>query len=158
MATVTQVKAGGTSFRATVEGGPQLAAALRELEDKVRAKASKEALAAGGRVYADEWADRVPVGEPPDDPHPGAYRRAMEDPKAVKTSKTKRGASASVAPALLGELPDDDQPRVYAARLEWGDADRVPQPSARAAFDAVSAQAVDAIADELRKAIAQVAR
>lgn len=158
MAVVTQTKAGGTSFRAAVVGGPQLAARLRELEDAVRVKAAKEAMGVGGRVIADEWGSRVPVGEAPEDPHPGAYQRAMEDVKAVKTSKTKRGASARVGPALLAELPDDEQPRVYAARLEWGDDDRVPQPSARAAFDAVSGEATDAIAEVLRKAIAGVVR
>ena len=50
-----------TRFQATLEGGPELAAALARLDDAVRVKASKDALLAAGGVLATEWRSRVPV-------------------------------------------------------------------------------------------------
>lgn len=138
-----------TKFSAYLEGGPELAAALNALDAKLKKTFAKEALMAGGRVIADEWARRVPVGQPPHDPHPGAYRRAMQATDAVKATGTKNGASGSVRPGHVDGIDDGDQPAVYAAKLEFV----TSEPSARPAFDASRAAAADAIGQSLAKSI-----
>ncbi len=138
-----------TRFRATLEGGPELAAALAKLDDTVRVKASKDALLAAGGVLAQEWQGRVPVLD-------ANYQRSLDG--AQRAARTKAGASGSVAPRKVPGLPDGDQPFAYAARLEFGDADRPAEPSARPAFDTASARAVQAAGDVLAKAAEEVAR
>lgn len=142
-----------TKFKVIIEGGPQLALALHQLDDKIRKQAAKDALAEGGRVIADEWADMVPTGTPPHDPHPGAYERAMRDEKAVTMRATANGASGSVRPATVAGLADDQQPRVYAGVLEFGDGDREAEPSARPAFESALPAAIEAISSTLKAAI-----
>lgn len=138
-----------TKFRATLEGGPELVAALAKLDDAVRVKASKDALFAAGGVLASEWQGRVPVLD-------ANYQRSLDD--AQRAAKTKAGASGSVAPRKVPGLPDEDQPGAYAARLEFGDADRAAEPSARPAFDASQQRAVQAAGDVLAKAAQGVAQ
>ena len=138
-----------TRFVATLEGGPELARQLARLDDAVRVKASKDALLAAGDVLAQEWQARVPVLD-------ANYQHSLEG--AQRAAKTKAGASGSVAPRKVPGLPDGDQPFAYAARLEFGDADRPAEPSARPAFDAASERAVQAAGDLLAKAAEGVAR
>jgi HK97 gp10 family phage protein len=138
-----------TRFQATVEGGAKLARALTRLDDAVRVKASKGALLAAGGVIADDWQGRVPVLD-------ADYRTSLEG--AERAARTKFGASGSVAPRKMSGLPDDEQPFAYAARLEFGDADRAAEPSARPAFDASSNHAVEAAADVLATAAEGVTR
>lgn len=140
-----------TKFVATLEGGPELMRKLQELDEAVRVKAAKEALMAAGQIIAGAWADRVPVLDQ-------NYRNAMEQPSAVKVAKTKSGASGSIGVRTLAGIEDDQQPYLYAPRLEYGDADRAAEPSARPAFDATSGQAVDAAEDILRRAAEGTAR
>lgn len=142
-----------TKFKAIIEGGPELARKLSALDARVRKQASKDALQAAGYEIAVEWASRVPIGEPPEDEHPGAYQRAMLEEDAVRVRSTANGASGVVAPALLYDLPVDQQPWIYAAVLEYGDDERAPNPSARAAFDAALVPALRLIGDELREAV-----
>jgi len=138
-----------TRFRATLEDGPALAQALARLDDAVRVKASKDALFVAGTVIAEEWQGRVPVLD--DD-----YQRSLGG--AAKAGKTKAGASGSVAPRKVPGLDDGDQPFAYAARLEFGDADRPAEPSARPAFDTARERAVQAAGDVLAKAAEGVTR
>lgn len=138
-----------TRFQATLEGGPELAAALARLDDAVRVKASKDALIAAGGVLAGEWQGRVPVLD-------ANYQRSLEG--AQRAAKTKAGASGSVAPRKVPGVGDADQPFAYAARLEFGDADRAAEPSARPAFDSARERAVQAAGDVLAKAAEGVAR
>ena len=138
-----------TRFQATLEGGPALAAALARLDDAVRVKAAKDALQAAGGVIATEWRSRVPVLD-------ANYQASLE--KAPRAGKTKVGASGSVAPRKVPGLPDDEQPTRYAARLEFGDADRAAEPSARPAFDVARERAVQAAGDVLAAAAESVAR
>jgi len=138
-----------TRFQATLEGGPELAAALAKLDDAVRVKASKDALLAAGGVLAREWQGRVPVLD-------ANYQRSLEG--AAKAGKTKAGASGSVAPRKVPGLADGDQPFAYAARLEFGDADSPAEPSARPAFDTSAGRAVQAAGDVIGKAAEGVAR
>jgi hypothetical protein len=137
-------KVAQTRFSAYLEGGPELAAKLNALDAKVKKQLAHDALMAGGGVIAAEWARRVPIGERPKDPHPGAYRQAMEQPDAVMV--TKSGSSGSVRPGYVNGIDDGDQPRVYAARLEYADG----EPSARPAFDAARQAASDAIEQVLK--------
>jgi HK97 gp10 family phage protein len=136
-------------LQATIEGGPELAAALARLDDVVRVKASKDALLTAGSVLADEWRSRVPVLD--------AHYQASLD-AAPRAAKTKVGASGSVAPRKVPGLPDGDQPFAYAARLEFGDADRPAEPSARPAFDTARERSVQAAGDVLTKAAEGVTR
>jgi hypothetical protein len=144
-----------TLFQGTLEGGPELAKALAELQELVGAKgrggsksAAREALLAGGRIIADAWADRVPVLD-------GNYQDAMRATDAVKAAGTAKGALGSVAPRRLEGVEDDQQPYLYAARLEFGDADRAAEPSARPAFDATAGAATQEVGDVLHAAIAR---
>lgn len=143
-----------TKFEGTLEGGPELAAAFTELEALVGAKgkggtksAAREALLAGGRIIADSWAERVPVLD-------GNYQDALRAQDAVKAAGTATGAAGSVAPRRLEGVEDDAQPYLYAARLEFGDADRAAEPSARPAFDASAGAATQEVGDVLHRAIA----
>ena len=138
-----------TRFQATLEGGPELAAALARLDDAVRVKASREALLAAGGVLATEWRSRVPVLD-------ANYQSSLD--AATRAGKTKAGASGSVAPRKVAGLADDEQPTHYAARLEFGDADRPAEPSARPAFDVARERAVQAAGDVLTEAVEGVAR
>jgi HK97 gp10 family phage protein len=145
-------RAGDSKFYAIIEGGPQLARALSALDRKVRQDVAKEALTEGGRIIADAWANMAPVGSPPEDEHPGAYRRSLSDNASVTARSSASGATAAIRPAVLSDLPDDQQPRLYAARLEFGDADRDAEPSARPAFDAAQRPALAAISERLTRA------
>lgn len=139
-----------SSVSMTVTGTDQLAAALKELEKQLTGPKAHEALEAGGRLIADEWARRVPEGEAPRDPHPGAYRRALESEQAVQVGGTEGGTlSVTIGPANLDDLPFDEQPHAYAGVLEYGDADQSPQPSARPAIDSAAPKAVQVIKDKL---------
>jgi HK97 gp10 family phage protein len=138
-----------TRFQATLEGGPELAAALTRLDDAVRVRGSKDALLAAGGVIATEWQGRVPVLD-------ANYQRSLEG--ATKAGRTKAGASGSVGPRKVAGLDDGDQPVAYAARLEFGDADRAAEPSARPAFDSARERAVQAAGDVLVTAAEGVAR
>jgi HK97 gp10 family phage protein len=138
-----------TRFQATLEGGPELAAALARLDDAVRVKASKDALLAAGGVLATEWRSRVPVLD-------ANYQAALD--KAPRAAKTRARASGSVAPRKVAGVADDEQPVLYAGRLEFGDADRAAEPSARPAFDATRERAVESAAEVLERAVAGVTR
>ena len=141
-----------TKIKVIIEGGPQLAAALDELDAKIKRQHAVAALTAAGRVIADQWASMAPVGMPPEDDYPGAYQQSLQDAGAVTARGSKTGATATVKPAVIG-IPEDRQPRLYAARLEFGDADRDAFPSARPAFDSALDRAVAAISDSLADAI-----
>jgi hypothetical protein len=77
---------------------------------------------------------------------------------AQRAAMTKVGASRLVAPRKVPGLPHSDQPFACAARLEFGDAHRPTEPSARAAFDVARERAVRAAGDVLGMAAQGVAR
>ena len=85
------------------------------LDDAVRVKASKDALLAAGGVIAEEWQGRVPVLD-------ANYRPRSRVPSGPGA---RVGASGSVAPRRVSGLPTTSS-FAYAARLEFGDADRPP--------------------------------
>lgn len=137
----------------SVSGGPQLAAELDRVAKQV-AERQAAILADAGRKVADEWAARVPIGEAPHDPHPGAYRRAMESPEAVYVDTSDPQLPAAyVRPADLGDLPNNQQPRAYAGRLEYGGANRSPEPAARPAVDSARPVVVQTISTGLHEAV-----
>ncbi len=138
-----------SKFNAYLEGGPQLMAKLNALDAKIKKEVAAAALSAGGRIIADEWAAQVPVGHQPQDPHPGAYRRALEQDDAVYVKGGKNGASGNVRPGYVDGIDDGDQPRVYAAKLEFADG----EPSARPAFDAARDRASEAVGKMLADAL-----
>jgi HK97 gp10 family phage protein len=138
-----------------LQGGPQLAAALNRVAKAVSDDACAQAVLAGGEVLAEEWKRTVPVKD-------GHYRNSI----TAVSSPGNKGATGLVYPADVPGLPDNEQPRRYAARLEFGSMAqtlkmlkrgqaaqpsraRKMQPSLRPAFDNVHQGMVDAIADEL---------
>jgi len=138
-----------------VRGGPELVAALHRVSKKLASgPATIEVLKAGGRKVADEWARRVPIGEAPHDPHPGAYRRAMESPDSVYVDASDpAGTRVYVRPANLTDLDIRDQPRWYAGRLEFGDASRSPEPSARAAAESSKAEVIQIVSAGISRVV-----
>ena len=140
-------------FNAYIEGGPQLAAKLTQMEHDVRLQLCKDATMAALKAMADAWASRVPIGSPPHDIHPGAYRRAMEE-ATMKAGGTKTGASGTVRPGLLSDLPDNEQPRLYAPKLEYRDG----EPSARPAFDGVKSELPDVMGKVVWDGLARYTR
>lgn len=156
-----------SSFRATIIGGPALAAKLRKLDLVTSGQAAKDAVMAMGHVMAVAWSERVPIGSlETGDQMPGAYRDELRLPGVVKAGINKgmdpegigvlKGASGSVGPRkrpALSGLPDNQQPAVYAARLEFGDLTHPAEPSGRPAFDASREAAVAAAEIPLRRAV-----
>lgn len=150
---------GATLTRGYLRGGPELARALdrlgRGLADELLVKATQ----AGGDVLKDTWRARVPVKD-------GNYRAAIE----AKAKPGKRGATGVVQVGTAPGVDDKDQPRRYAARLEFGSAratkaslssgrtdfarrGRSAQPSLRPAFDSAKSDMLDAMGDVLRRLI-----
>jgi hypothetical protein len=138
-------KVSQTRISGYLEGGPELAKALQSLDAKIKKTYVKVALTAGGRVIADEWSARAPIGVPPEDEHPGAYRDSLLQADAVKATGTATGGIGSVRPGLVSGIDDNDQPRVYAPVLEFRDG----EPAARPAFDSARDRAVEAIGQSL---------
>lgn len=136
-------KTSSSRFYAYLEGGPELAKALSDIDAKVKKQYGKDALMAGGKVIADDWAGRVPVLD-------GNYQQALQMPDTVKATGTSKGASGSVRPVFVPGVPDDEQPIAYAARLEFADG----EPSARPAFDASRDRAADAVGQSLKDSLA----
>ena len=127
---------------ATLVGGPLLVAALVRLEIGLRGELLKDAVRDGGEVVVDAWKAKVPTL----DYH---YQNAIR----VQARATKGGAEGIVGVGPIRGLPRNEQPRWYAARLEYGDRSRGAQPSARPAFDTSKQRASDAIEDKLRELI-----
>lgn len=126
-----------SKFNAYLEGGPELAAKLAALDKKVRNEFAKNALREGGLVIAEEWAAQVPVLD-------GHYRRSLQQDDTVKVAATKNGASGSVRPTIVAGIPLNEQPILYAAKLEF-----TSEPSARPAFDASRDHAAQVTGDIL---------
>lgn len=154
-------KVSGTMFTAHLVGGPELQAALSQLTEKLQTKAAKDAVQAMVDVFVPAWSARAPVEEGTD--REGRYRDSIEG----QVRKAKTGAQGSVHPGVVEGLEDDEQPRRYAPRLEFGgragtagqEGTRswvAAQPSARPAFDAVQGAAVEAASAVLRAAAESV--
>ena len=143
-------------FRATFEGGPQLATALGRLEEAMRVQAAKAAVGAMGAVLVPAWKARVPIED-----------RNYQNSIGLRVRGTRTGASGSVTTRKLpdpvtheGETADEAQPIAYAAVFEFGgvvgSGNSVyihAQPSARPAFDATREQMVSAAESVLRAAV-----
>jgi hypothetical protein len=150
---------GAVLTRGYIRGGPELSRALARLSKGMRDDLLQRATQAGGEVLAVAWRDRVPVDD-------GNYRDAIE----AVGKPGKNGATALVRLKPVMGLPNDQQPRLYAPRLEYGSAayseqslrrgtsggkrTRRAQPSLRPAFDAVKGEMLDAMTDEIRRLIA----
>jgi HK97 gp10 family phage protein len=143
-------------FSAHLEGGPELAKALANLEKGLRDELLKEVTLAGAEVIAEAWRNRVPI-------HDGNYRQAIE----AKSRAGKNGATGIVGVGAVPGVAKSQQPRWYAAVLEYGTSGsararsgrgmgrRAAQPSARPAFDTSKDRAVAAAEAKLRELIAK---
>jgi hypothetical protein len=143
------IQRSATKTRAYIRGGPELVAKLQALDKKIRNEYAKAALTDGGTVIAEEWSRRAPVGTPPEDEHPGAYRDSLLLPDAIRVRASKNGATGRISPGTVSGIEMDDQPRVYAPKLEFRDS----PPAARPAFDATKDEAVDVIGESLGRSI-----
>lgn len=158
MGTLVDITPAGSRVKAYLEGGPELDKALQTLERGLRDDLLKEATLAGGEVFAEEWAARVPVDE-------GDYQRSIK----AKSRAGKKGATALVAVDKSyqggpGDTFGDINAR--ATVLEYGTSGRgkartgrglgyrAARPSARPAFDAAKERAVQAVEDRLRELVA----
>lgn len=146
---------GAVLSRGYIRGGPELLAALQRLEQGTKDELLAQATQAGGDVLKDAWKQRVPVLD-------ANYRDAIE----AKAKPGKIGATGVVQVGQAPGVPDDEQPRAYAARLEFGSYNttasmaasgvrgsgrgRRAQPSLRPAFDSCKGQMLDAMSDEVR--------
>lgn len=133
-----------TRFSAAIEGGPALNAALQRLEDAVRVKAAKAAVEAMGAPIEESWKRQVPTGPAP---------IHLEEAISTKVSKTKTGASGSIAVRRVPGAATEDQPTQYAKSAEYGNRDQAAQPAARPAFDQEKQHAVEAAEAVLRDAV-----
>lgn len=134
-------RAADTIFKGYIEGGPELAAALANLEKSIRDELLKDVTLAGAEVIAAEWRARVQAtwGQGPGSAH---YIDAIE----ARSRAGKNGATARVGLGTVVTQPGEAQPRDYAPRLEFAG-----KPTLRPAFDGSRARALDVMVDRLRK-------
>jgi HK97 gp10 family phage protein len=152
-------RAGSTTVRGYIRGGPELMRALARLEQGVKDALLQKATLAGGKVLEEAWKERVPIKD-------GNYRAAI----TAQAKPGKRGATGLVSVKDVPGVDKEDQPKLYASRLEFGSArathatltsgrtdfasrGRVAQPSLRPAFDSVQGEMLDAMADEVKRLI-----
>lgn len=150
---------GAVLSRGYIRGGPELMAALQRLAQGLKDELLTQATQAGADVLAKEWRGKVPVLD-------GNYRSAIE----AKAKPGKIGATGLVQVGSAPGVPPDEQPRLYAARLEFGSAratkatrsagrtdyarrERKAQPSLRPAFDSCKGEMLDAMSDTIRSLI-----
>jgi len=149
---------GAVLSRGYIRGGPELLAALQRLEQGLKDELLAKATQAGGDVLKEAWKRRVPVLD-------ANYRDAIE----AKAKPGKIGATGVVQIGKAGGVADDEQPRLYAARLEFGSYNttaamaasgvrgsgrgRKAQPSLRPAFDSCKGDMLDTMSDEIRDLI-----
>lgn len=141
---VTRGRASGVNFRAYVEGGPQLAAALAKLGKGMRDELLVQATAAGAEVIADEWRAQIAskIGRGPGTAH-------YVDAVGIRAKPGKNGATAWVGlPTDVPTSATEDHPRKYAPLLEFGGYKRgyiQARPTLRPAFEASKQKALDAM-------------
>lgn len=102
-------------------------------------EAERPAEMAAGEPIREKWHGMVPVED-------GNYQESLTvawDPKA----------GAIVGTAWVSGLDRDDQPFLYAKRLEFGDSDLPAHPSARPALAASKREALEAAEEPFRAKI-----
>ena len=127
-----------TFLRTKVLGIRDLQAEVARTAEELRT-AERPAEMAAGEPIRDKWKALVPF-------HEGHYRDSL-----AVAWLGKLGAAGGTA--WVPGLPRDEQPLIYAKRLEYGDSEIRAQPSARPALAAARAEAVEAGADEFRTVI-----
>lgn len=129
-------------FTVRIEGGPALARALGALEKSLRDERLKEATLAGAEVIAEAWRTRVPTLD-----------RHYQNSIKAKSRAGKNGATGLVSVDTVPGLPRNQQPRFYAAKLEYGGRGAGARPSARPAFDNSRGPAQAALEAKLRSLV-----
>ncbi len=110
-----------------------------ERTNKELMEAEDPAAMAAGIPIRDKWKSLVPVLD-------GNYRDSLE---VVWLGKK----GAAVGPTWQGHLEKNDQPIMYAKRLEFGESGVTAQPSARPTLEAAKAAAIEAGAEPFRTVI-----
>lgn len=145
MANVVRGRESGTYFKGYIDGGPQMAAKLAQIEKGLRDELLVQVTLAGAEVIAEEWRTQVSsrIGLGPGTAH---YRDAI----GTRARPGKNGATAWVG--LPNELPlseGEAHPREYAPSLEFGFSKRPAQPTLRPAFESKKGAALDAMGKKL---------
>jgi HK97 gp10 family phage protein len=140
MANVIRGRESGTYFKGYIDGGPELAAKLAQLEKRVRDDLLTQVTQAGADVIADEWRAQAEARLEPG-PGIGHYPDAIK----VNTRPGKKGATAIIGLGDVPTEPGEAQPREYAAALEFGTSHSAAKPTLRPSFDASKNRALDAM-------------
>jgi hypothetical protein len=122
-----------------VLGLPQLQESIDETSRELMEAEDPAAMAAGEPIR-EKWRDLVPVLD-------GNYRESL----TVAWLGARKGAAVGIR--WLPQVPREDQPVLYAKRLEFGDWAIPAQPSARPALAAARAEAVEAGAEPFRSVV-----
>ena len=121
------------TLRGLPEAGRALDAVAKSADD-----GGVEAMRLALLEIAKEWGARVPV-------HEGHYKAAMAQDNAVKAKPGRRGAVGYVNVPHVKGVKTRQQPKLYAARLEFGGKGIGPQPSARPGLDAAKPRLGDIV-------------
>jgi HK97 gp10 family phage protein len=134
----------GKFFKGYIEGGPEMARKLAQIEKGMRDELLKDATLAGAEVIAEEWRQRIrsSVGLGPGIAH---YAESID----AESRAGKNGATARVHIDKMATTEGEDEPRMYARRLEFGARGQQAHPMARPAFESSKARALDALAKRL---------
>lgn len=144
-------RAGGSVFKRRfgvyIEGGPELAAAFRALDESVRIAAAKDVVQAMGEPIEKAWKEGLPTGPAP---------IHMSEAVKLRVTKAKNGANGTISARKVRGAEADEQPAAYDQTLEFGDRTRAAHPVIRPAFDQHKDEAVSAAERVLKAAIAKV--
>lgn len=128
---------------AEFKGGKMIADQFRLLEKKVQKKELGKSLRAGVNVIVKDAKARVPVRE-------GRTKRAIRG--RVLKEKIK-GFRMAVIGVLVGKSRDDTKGSFYAYWIEKGTRFMAAQPFLRPAMDAKHPEALNKVADNMKKVI-----
>ena len=92
----------------------------------VDASAAK-AVEAGSEIVLDSMLEKVPVGQAPEDPHPGNLKKHVK--------RTQPQQDGNLIFCQIGVLDADANTAIYGNVQEYGSGSNSPQPYVRPAFD-----------------------
>jgi len=160
----------------TIEGGPELEAALGELTKATARNAIKRGLLRGGKLIARKAKHLAPrrtgdlIGSinvstkrpKRDDPGKQAYADVMKNGGTREQARAALIAANRANPKQFAEVYVGPDKRPQAIMQEFGTVDHPPQPFMRPAWDKTQKKALDlvleGVRDELRKAVERARR
>lgn len=131
-----------------------LLAELRKRSASAVARVESRGLQAAGEVIREEMANRAPRSDEPRQPTKGtqSWRTGLHAAEhGIKVSRLIRKEGAKYV--LIGIQKSDNSKYFYLKFFEWGTSKMPAQPWAEPSFHAKKKQALEALADELRKGL-----